>query len=1161
MTEDPVAKILLRWQELRERGRRASAEELCAGRPELLDEVRRKIALLSVGATLDPPTPVQFGPSIAPPSTPDPSTLRLTVPPPTTFIPGYEILSELGRGGMGVVYRARQLSLGRLVAVKTILAGVASEDDLVRFRTEAEAVARLQHPNIVQIHEIGESNGRPFFCLEYLEGGSLDRKVRGTPMPAREAAPLVETLARAMHEAHGRGIIHRDLKPGNILLTADGTPKIADFGLAKRLDADSARTLPGAIMGTPAYMAPEQAAGKSHQIGPLSDVYALGAILYECLTGRPPFGGTLPLDTLFQLTREEPVSPRRLQGGLPRDLETICLKCLEKEPRKRYASALALADDLRRFVEGRPIEARPVGLPGRAWRWGKRNPALAMATLLAVFLLLAVAGVSSWAAVRAGQDADHLEAANRETEHKNERLLASQEELERRNQELGNTNEQMRRLLLVSAGVAERRGLELMDRGESGQGLLWLAHALQIVPPGADADTVRVQQSIRRNLAGCYRRPAALGTIQTTDANWPAWGLFSPDGKTFLGATRASTSQLWEVATGRPVGFLLKGGAPFRVAIQTAAAFSADGRLLATAERSVARVWDATTGMRLGAEVEDRLPTGLVLDIDGLALSADGKRLWTIGGYLWAWETATGKRLQKPREEGGSCLVLSPDDETLFTGHGNHVLRWKANELAVGPTRFITFGNPDEGCARLHLSPDGKTLLTVSSKNNLRFWDTATGKPTCPEIALDSPPISAMLRCDGKAALTMGKNSGVQEWDVATGKRIGPRWEYKFGLAAHYTPDGANVLIASVDAVSWKAPLRLHSRQSATGELRPLGPHAPMQHGSPVTALACHPGEPLLLTGSADGKARLWHTVTGQARVTAPTGDKEILAAAFLADGAFLVCSADGVLRRWDPGARKFLEQPGGTTASRLAVFAPGGNLLATADADGKVRLRYPLSVKPGPVLAPTSIVRVLAFSADGRALLTAGKDQRAQLWNTADGKLLVETPAQTQPILAAAFHPDGRRFVTGEDGFVRQWDRATGKAIGPPIRHAKPVVLTAFDAEGRVLLTADTDGVTRLWESDSHVPVGIPLVHPAAVRCAAFSADGRHVLTGCDDGLARVWELPGTVDGDPERIALWAQVLTRMELDDTGKLRPLEQSEWESRRDRLEKAGGAPVR
>jgi serine/threonine protein kinase/Flp pilus assembly protein TadD len=314
--------------------------------------------------------------------------------PPADVIPeveGYEILERIGQGGMGVVYRARQGGLERLVALKVIRGGShAAPEHLARFRIEARALARLGHPNVVQIYDVGRSAGVPFVALELLEGGSLEGRVAGTPQPETTSAELLITLARAMGAAHKAGVVHRDLKSANVLFAADGTPKIADFGLAKRLDEEDGQTQTGQVMGSPSFMAPEQARGR--EVGPLADVYSLGAILYEMLTGRPPFKGSSPMETLFQVVHDEPVPPTRLRPGLSSDLETIALKCLAKEPDRRYESAEALADDLDRYLSATPILARPIGLRERAWKWARRQPVLAT---LALVTLLAAIGLAS----------------------------------------------------------------------------------------------------------------------------------------------------------------------------------------------------------------------------------------------------------------------------------------------------------------------------------------------------------------------------------------------------------------------------------------------------------------------------------------------------------------------------------------------------------------------------------------------------------------------------------------------------------------------------------------------------------------------------------------------------------------------------------------------
>jgi serine/threonine protein kinase len=348
--EDPVLERLAEWEAERQAGRTLSPEELCPDDPELRSRVAARIARRAkMQAVFDLPT-IGAEESAAP---------LANFPE----VDGYEILEVIGHGGMGVVYKARQQGLNRLVALKMVLAGAsASPQDLARFRAEAEAVAQLQHANIVQIFEIGEQGGCPYLALEYVDGGSLAEHLDGTPVAPRQAAELVLALARAVDHAHERGIVHRDLKPANVLLQADGTPKITDFGLAKRRESEQIHTQTGAILGSPSYMAPEQASGRASDIGPATDVYALGVVLYELLTGRPPFKGASVIETIEQVRENDPVPPRFLQPKTPRDLETICLKCLEKRPSRRYPSAAALAADLRAALDNEPIHAQSLTL-------------------------------------------------------------------------------------------------------------------------------------------------------------------------------------------------------------------------------------------------------------------------------------------------------------------------------------------------------------------------------------------------------------------------------------------------------------------------------------------------------------------------------------------------------------------------------------------------------------------------------------------------------------------------------------------------------------------------------------------------------------------------------------------------------------------------------
>jgi tRNA A-37 threonylcarbamoyl transferase component Bud32 len=550
-------------------------------------------------------------------------------------IAGYEILSELGRGGMGVVYKARQTKLHRLVALKMILAGGhAGAAELARFQTEAEAIARLRHPNIVQVYEVGEHEGKPYFSLEFCGGGSLKDKLNGTPLPAREAGALIETLARAMQAAHEHQIIHRDLKPANVLLLEDGTPKITDFGLAKKLD-EAGQTHSGAIMGTPSYMAPEQAGYKpdaqARGIGPLADVYALGAILYECLTGRPPFKAATALDTILQVVSDEPVPPSQLQSKTPRDLETVCLKCLRKGPNKRYDSAAALAEDLRRFQVNEPIRARPVGSIERTVKWIRRKPILTAFWAVTVLLVGTLAIGGPWVAVYQAGLRTELEKRHQETVKA--RDDAERESFQARTAKYGiGMNFAWRELRGGNPG----RASQLLDNSESsmrGWEYAFLRHCDSLrsleVPNRADCLA----------LAPDGRHLAVLREETPYDRGE------GPLGSTDISRIPSSRLGVWDIGEGKPLFSIPLPG----VADEEALVFDSTGQRVALGIRNRAMIVDARTGKQLFSSSD--LPG----DITCVSLSPDGK--WLAAGYIKGivrvWDTESGKAVWEKSKPSG----------------------------------------------------------------------------------------------------------------------------------------------------------------------------------------------------------------------------------------------------------------------------------------------------------------------------------------------------------------------------------------------------------------------------------------------------------------------------------------------------------------------------
>jgi WD40 repeat protein len=813
---------------------------------------------------------------------------------PVTAPPGYELLGELGHGGMGVVYKARQVNADRLVALKMILAGGhAGPDELARFRTEVEAIARLQHPHVVQVFEVGQHNGLPYFSLEFCAGGSLDKKLAGTPLPPQEAATLVAKLAQGVQAAHEAQVIHRDLKPANVLLAADGTPKVTDFGLAKKLDAQGA-TITGVIMGTPSYMAPEQASGAVHALGPAADVYALGAILYECLTGRPPFKAATTWDTLQQVLTREPVPPRQLNAKVPRDLETICLKGLHKEPRRRYPTAEALADDLRRFLAGEPVLARPVGRTERSWRWCRRNPWLAGASLAAGLLLLGVVAVSILYAVEKGEAARDLE---KEWDRAEGALVVA-----RRNE----------------ASLTFDRAVKYAEEGEDGEtpdvgrGLLLLARAIELAPPDDD----KLQHLLRVNWSAYQTGMWPLRGIHSVnppDKNW-AGANWSPDGRQVL-AVGMDGLRSWDAGTGKLIHRLPLRKPPMAIA------WSRDCR------------WVATTGEDGAPVYLWHLASGAVRTITApaaasrLSFSPDGQLLAAActNGEVHFWDMG-GAPVGGPLVLGGNAqwVAFHPSGERLVTTTSQAMQQWDARRRTPLQT-LQALGKREPSGARY--SADGKLLLVeFQFDHSVSVFEAETGRmdrnydlPTeiyDSHLSPDSRQFAAVLGTN--QILVVERATGARLFTLlGSGKTI---------LSVAYAPDGRTLLTTSADG-----DVRLFAVSDGAA-LPPL----PLPFQGPKLEYT-HPGQELAdgvrcLAFSPDGKrcfaggwgctGLLLDAAAGSVQSELSGHQHVITAAAFTPDGkTILTGSADKTVRVWDVASRR-LQQPPWTFSHPITCLA-----------------------------------------------------------------------------------------------------------------------------------------------------------------------------------------------------------------------------------------------
>ncbi len=1127
------------------------------------------------------------------------------VPAPLLNIPGYDVREEIARGGMGIVYRAQQRDPRRTVALKMLLPHQAGSPEMVgRFRLEARAIAALEHPAILPVHHVGEHGGLPFFTMKFATGGTLAQRRAEYHGKWRRIADLMATLADAVHFAHERGVLHRDLKPGNVLFDEQGRPYVSDFGLAKLVGDDTRLTRSIDFLGTPHYVAPEVAARSARAATISSDVYALGAILYELLSGCPPFEAEGVPALLKKIAEEEPLPPSRAIGrrsgevndnaasrvaaedetrpaspenrnAVPRDLEVICLKCLAKEPARRYASALDLANDLRRWLAGEPILARQISNLERLWLWSQRHRVTAALIGVVVVLLIALITGLSVAAVRI---ADSRRAALRTVEalesQKVNDLLA-----------VGNTAE--------AIALAARRVRENPNNWADTSRLMWALQrrrwALPVRAPSrpfTDSETNVVEraslaQDNNRRLIALF--PAGTNLIVDdvlSGSNRHIWPLpFSP--RLLAVAEKASVAAL-SSPTGDARFFDYQTGQmrPTEIARVGSVRLSANGQ------------WALLQGLHLGlrladlrgGEVRSLVPATTNQTYSAFAeFLADGQRLAYVDGErtMRVFDVERGtlseQILHVPESRTG--LTLSPDGQVFMARALDEIRFWAADNGRVLPIRpeigvsfkpgafhrtnswFYQGGNRfglavfDPLKGELVRMPGRGPLLdgqcfadpaedrvVVQFSRFVGIFDGDTGQPICEPLPVTMPLAHGPRFVDDFCA-TLDRKGELIVWQAKT-NRLEPVVVRHAGPIQHasYSRDGQRVVTASHDGTAriWDAK---------TGQ----NVAVPLVHGDKVWSASFSPDGRRVVTGSWDQTARLWDADTGELLSPPLRASSYIFHVEFSPHGdQFLTCGEDGAVRTYETTTGKHRREFPEKGAVYWATFSPDGRWIVTRPMfappklwDARTGALLMELKEPGRLQYPIGVVTRGDFSEDGTWLALGSPNRYATVWRLPEGKLHAVLN-HVAVVRTASFSPDARTLLTTADDLTGQlWDLKTGAALSSPLAGVRSpwsppntgnsLRAGAIHPDGRRAITGGSDAALRFWDLRNGFPLGEPAEFGGSVMHAEFSPDGEQVVLACFDGTAHVLPLPPVLDRAPDWLAALAEALVGQRFDSRG--------------------------